>query len=408
MVISVWVFVVSFAACAYVYAGYPALLGVLARFRRRPVRRAPIHPRITVIIPAFNEEAVIEHKVRATLANGYPNALLDIIVASDGSTDRTNDIVRRLEGRRLRLLALPRGGKVAALNAAVAAARGEIVVFTDADVELEAGALAQLVSNFADPTVGGVTGRKVHPHNSEDTAIGRGEGLYARFDEWQKGLESDIGSTVAAHGALHAIRTELYVPVLDSTVADDIAISARVVLQGRRLIYEPNALARVERPVDVRAEFRRKVRIANQVIRALLGLGHALWSSGFYSVQLVSHKLLRYCVPVFLLVMLIANTALALDGRMGWQFLLVLQGGFYGAAAIGLLLGDRWSGKWLRVLTVPYYFCAVNAAALVALVSVARGERSGTWTPGAGFEGGATPARIAHAGRRSWARTPAT
>ncbi|HSA54083.1 MAG TPA: glycosyltransferase [Gemmatimonadaceae bacterium] len=397
MLIASWIFGVSFAACLYVYAGYPALLLLLARLRPRPVRRASVQPTLSVVIPAFNEQDVIREKIEATFANGYPVERLEVIVASDGSTDDTNEIVRRLEGERVRLLALPRSGKVAALNAAASVARGEILVFTDADVSLDPGALSRLVSNFADPAVGGVTGRKAQGADAGGGAIGRGEGLYTRFDEWQKRLESLIGSTISAHGALHGIRRELYRPVADGSGADDMAISMRVVLQERRLVYEPDAVARVETPAGARAEFRRKVRVANQAMRALAGIGPALWTSGFYSLELISHKLLRYVVPVFLMAMLVTNALLALDGRTAWQLMLRLQLAFYGAAALGLLLDGRGRSRFRRLLTVPCYFCTVNAAALVALLSLIVGRRAGTWTPGGGFHGAGATARARYA-----------
>ena len=271
---------------------------------------------------------------------------------------------------------------------------------------LDDGALSQLVSNFADPDVGGVTGRKAYLRQTSQSAIERGDGLYSRFDEWQKLMESRIGSTVSAHGALHALRANLYVPVADTTVADDMAISMQVVLQGKRLVYEREAVARVERPDGVRTEFARKVRIANQVMRAMFGLKKSLWTSGFYSVQLVSHKLLRYWVAVLLILMFASNAVLAFDSGF-WRALLVLQSGFYGAALAAFLLGERSRGAWLRALTIPYYFCAVNAAALVALLTLAGGRRSATWTPGAGFREGATTSRaLAHASRPV-SRTPA-
>jgi cellulose synthase/poly-beta-1,6-N-acetylglucosamine synthase-like glycosyltransferase len=406
MIAAAWTFAVSFIVCLYVYAGYPALLVVLSYLRPRPVRRGEYRPRITVIIPAFNEEASIAGKIRGTLANGYPEHLLEILVASDGSTDRTNEIVRSLEGPRVHLLALPRNGKVAALNSAVRYVTGDIVVFTDADVVLDEGALSRLVSNFADPDVGAATGRKAYLRQTSQSAIERGDGLYSRFDEWQKLMESHIGSTIGAHGALHALRRDLYVTVEDTTVADDMAISMQVVLQGKRLVYEREAIARVARPGEVRTEFARKVRIANQVMRAMFGLKTALWTSGFYSVQLISHKLLRYFVPVFLTLMFVSNAVLAVDS-VSWRALLVLQSGFYGAAVAALLLGNRCRGAWLRVLTIPYFFCAVNAGALVALLTLARGRRSATWAPGAGFRQNATSGRAWTQVPRPASQTPA-
>ncbi|HJU75807.1 MAG TPA: glycosyltransferase family 2 protein [Gemmatimonadaceae bacterium] len=398
-------FIVCLLLCGYVYGGYPVMLAIVARMRPWPVRHGACLSGISVIIPAFNEEGCIEHKVRSTLANGYPEQLLEVIVASDGSSDRTNELVRRIRHPKLQLLELPRQGKVAALNAAVREARGEIIVFTDADVDLDPGALSLLLRNFADPNVGGVTGRKAYRAEAGETthAIARGEGLYVRFDEWQKHLESRIGSTISAHGALHALRKELYIPMRDPTAADDIAISVRVVLQGKRLIYEPDAIARVERP-DRRSEFARKVRIANQAMVALFGLKRALWTSGFYSLQLISHKLLRYFVPIFLILMLITNALLAL-GSPFWRVLLALHAGFYAAAVAGFVLEGRRGAH--RLLTVPLYFCTVNACALVALLSVVRNQRSATWAPGAGPASAATEASARSRAPRPRSPTPA-
>ena len=387
------VFFAALAVVAYVYFGYPALLAVRARLRPRPVRRGPVRPRISVIIAAYNEADVIERKLDDVLGNGYPTDRLEILVASDGSTDDTEPIVRRHPAEQVRLLSLPRRGKVPALNDAAAEATGDVLVFTDADTLLEPGSLVRLVECFADPDVGGVTGRKVlaaSPSDPEPAADGpgglEGEGLYARYEEWQKRLEGAAGSTVASHGALHAVRRELYSTIEDPAVADDQAISARIVLQGYRLAYEPNAVARVEPPREGASELRRKVRIANQVLLALFDLGPALWTSGFYSVQLVSHKLLRYLVPVFLTAMLVSNAALALGPHPAWRALLAAHLGFYGLAGAGWLVGGRGRAR-TRLLGVPYYFCLVNVAALLALVSVLRGTRQSTWNRRSGFHG---------------------
>lgn len=380
---AVVVFVLALSACTYVYVGYPLLLLALARLRPRPVRRASVRPPMSVIVAAYNESDVIAAKIRNTLENGYPRDQLELIVASDGSSDATVPTARAFEDDGVRVLDLPRRGKAATLNAAVREATGEVLTFTDADVLLGPGALGHLAENFADPEVGGVAARKVPGPSGEPVA--RGEGLYARFDEWQKGLESVFGSAVAAHGALHALRRQLYVPIADPTGADDMAISMRVVLQGRRLVYDPRAVARVEAPDDGLTELERKVRIANQVMRALFSLGPELWTSRFYSVQLFSHKLLRYFVPVFLFLVLESNTWLSLTTRdPTWDVLLLLQGGFYGAALLGAVAHESPVGR-SRLLTVPYYFCLVNMAALLALVSVLRGERARGWSPRGGF-----------------------
>lgn len=397
-------FALGVGACAYVYAGYPLLLVMLAWLRPRPVRRQPVRPAMSVVVPAHDEADVIGEKIRNTLDNGYPSDLLEVIVVSDGSSDATIPIAREFDDARVRVLDLPRAGKAAAVNAGAREATGDVLVFTDADVLLEPGALGYVAENFADPDVGGVSGRKV-PRHGAPGHVSRGEGLYARFDEWQKGLESAFGSTVASHGALHAVRRELYVPVADPSGADDMAISMQVVLQGRRLVTDPRAVVRVAVPDDGAGELRRKVRIANQVMRALFGLGASLWTSGFYSVQLLSHKLFRYLVPVFLLVVLGANAWLSFETSAAWwDFMLLLQCAFYAAAIVGAAARRSMVGRW-RVLTVPFFFCLVNAAALLALASMVRGERSARWSPRGGFEGAEDLDRGARAGRATeWNR----
>lgn len=311
------VLVAAGALVAYVYLGYPALLWLLARLRPRPVAFGRIRPPVTFVVPAHDEEAVIGGKVDDCLAQQYPADRLEVVVVSDGSTDRTEEIVRERAARdpRVRLLPVPRGGKAAALNAGVRAAAGEVLVFTDANALLAPESLVRLVEPFADPEVGGVCGRKRHRAAGDADATARGEGLYWRWEQWQKSLESRIGSVYAADGTLYAVRRSLYVPVADPAQADDIAVSARVPLAGRRLLFEPAAVAWEEPPAEGRAELRRKVRVTNHSLRALWNLGPRLWRSGFYSVELLSHKLLRHLLPFPLLALLAANVLLVV--RLG-------------------------------------------------------------------------------------------
>ena len=382
------VFAGSLAVCAYVYFVYPALLFLLSRLRPRPVRRGTIQPSVTMVVPAYNEEAAIEAKVRNSLEQRYPRGLLEILIVSDGSTDGTDEIVRRYAAETVRLVRRPREGKIAALNAAAALATGDILVLTDANSLLEPDAVARLVESFADPEVGAVCGnKKLRPPKGGDATQG-GEGIYWRYDKWLKGLESRIGSIFAADGTLYALRRKLYVPILDRAQADDIAISTRVVLQGYRLVIDDAAVAWEEAPAEGRAEFRRKVRVTNHSVRALLALGHRLWLSGFYSVELVSHKLLRHFVPFFLLALFLSNAALAAD-QPALRGVLALHVLFYAAAAAGFVLRRRRAGR-SRLLTVPYYFCLVNAAALLGVVSIARGARLAVWTPRSGLPDGSS------------------
>ena len=379
------VFLISLIACIYVYVGYPVLLFVLARLRPRPVRRESITPSLTMIIAAFNEEDFTEAKIRDALANGYPSDRLEIIVASDGSTDGTVDLVRRVNHPSVRALALSRLGKLQALSAAAEVANGEVLVFSDADTLLAPGSLRYLAENFGDPEVGGVAARKALRKTGPEEQLGRSEGLYRTFDEWMKEQESRIGSAVAADGTLYAVRQELFDPGPDAAAADDMAISTRVVVQGYRLVYDPRATVWVEPPSDSGSELQRKVRIANQVTRALLGMGLAFWTSGFYSLELLSHKLMRYLVPVFLLLLLASNLLLAASPGGAWAGILMLQLSFYSLAFLGAKGHRHMSGR-SRLLSIPFYFCLMNYAVLLALLSVLKGERMARWLPGAGPE----------------------
>ena len=198
--------------------------------------------------------------------------------------------------------------------------------------------------------------------------------MYHRWDKWQKVRESRIGSVFAADGLLYAIRRELYVPVALAAQADDIAISTRVPLQGFRLLFEPRATAWEEAVVDAAEEFRRKIRVTNHSVRALLAIGWPLLTSGFYSVELLSHKLVRHFIPYFLIPLFAANLFLV---RAGWFYVLTMVGQLlvYTLAVAGTLLHTR-----ARLLTVPYYFCFVNAAAFLGILSIIRGRKLDAWS----------------------------
>lgn len=367
--------------CVHVYVGYPLLLVVASRLRPRLVRSSPVRPSVTVIVPAYNEESVIAAKLANSLALDYPADRLEVLVVSDGATDATNAIVERHADARVRLLRLPRSGKAAALNAGAAAAGGDILVLTDADAMLERDALRHLVEPFADGEVGGVCGNKRQRQAGGDATAG-GDGLYWRYEQWQKRLEGACGSVYAADGSLYAVRRSLYVPMTDPAQADDIAVSARVVVQGARLVFAPDAVAWESAPSEAAVAFARKVRVTNHSVRALLGLGPALWKRGFYSVELVSHKLLRHLAPFFMLPLLAASIVLA--GRPFYAAALALQLAFYATAVAGFLSRRTRLGR-ARPLMAASYFCFVNAAAFVGVLSVLRGTRLRAWTPRGGL-----------------------
>jgi len=377
-----WAFWGSMAGISYLYFGYPALVLLRAKLRPRPVRRGNACPRVSIIVAAYNEEALIERKILNTRALDYPASRLELLIVSDGSTDRTVEIARCYRNGRLRVLAARRRGKAYALNRGAAAAHGDVLVFTDANTVLKPDALRRLVAGFCDPEVGGVCGNKQYLPAGRGDATGRGEGAYWGFDTWLKTMESAGGSVFAADGALYAVRRSLFMPIADPAQADDMAISMRVVLQHRRLVFEPGAVVLEDAPPDAAREFRRKVRVTNHSLRALLNLGPALWSSGFYSVQLLSHKLLRHFTPVLLLAQLAATAALAPD-YAPLRALALLQLGLAGLAAAGYALRSHPLGH-CRLIALPAYACGVNLAALAGILWTLRGRQLQLWTPRGG------------------------
>jgi cellulose synthase/poly-beta-1,6-N-acetylglucosamine synthase-like glycosyltransferase len=376
------IFWVCLAVCFYIYFGYPALLFALSRLRPRVVSHGGTVPTASIVIAVYNEEAVIHQKIENALSAEYAGEL-EVIIASDGSDDNTVDIARRF-GDRVRVLELERGGKAFALNAAALAASGDVLVFTDANVFLDTVALSHLLEPFSDPAVGGVCGNKKFRIRSGGDTTEMGENLYVRYDQWQKKLESEIGSVFAADGMLYAVRKSLFVPIADPAQADDIAISTRVVLQGSRLLYEPRAIAWEEAPAEGREEFRRKIRVTNHSVRALLNLRSRLFTSGFYSVELLSHKLIRHFIALFLIPLFVSNAVLATRSRF-FALILLLQLLFYLLAVSGAMLRGTRAGR-LKLFSIPYYFCLVNAAAFLGLLSILRKERLRAWTPRGGLE----------------------
>lgn len=377
MIVAKIIFWISLAVCVYIYFGYPLLLWIVSRFRSRPVREGDVHPVATFIIPAYNEGRGIARKIENTLSLDYPADRIEVLVVSNGSTDSTEAIVRAWPDGRVKLIALPQPGKMEALNEGAKAASGEILIFTDADFYLDPHSLLEIARKFADPEVGGVCGaRRAGGTAAEST--GEGEGMYHRWDKWQKIRESRIGSVFAADGLLYAIRRSLYTPVSLASQADDIAISTRVVLQGYRLLFEPKATAWEEAVVSAREEFQRKIRVTNHSVRALLAIGTPLLTSGFYSVELLSHKLVRHFIPFFLVPLFIANAVLVRES----PFYAVTMAGqilVYMLAIAGAALRSHRIGR-SKMLTVPYFFCFVNAAAFLGILSIFRRHRVEAWS----------------------------
>ncbi|HEX8179982.1 MAG TPA: glycosyltransferase family 2 protein [Pyrinomonadaceae bacterium] len=371
------VFWLSVAALGYTYVGYPLLLIVLSRLRPRTVKRAEQTPTVSVIITAYNEERDLAAKLENTLALDYPRELLEVIVASDCSTDRTDEIARSFATRGVRLLRQPeRLGKTAAQNAAVAEAHGDIILFSDATTHYQPDVLRVMMPSFADPSVGCVGGQLIYVDPAQSN-VGRGARSYWGYETLLKQHESRICSLIGVSGCLYAVRRAAYVPLYNEACSDFI-IATKMVEQGLRTIYEPAAVCTEETHQRADKELSMRVRIITQTYtdlwrhRAMMNP----FRSGFYAVQLLSHKVARYLVPVLLL-LLFSTAALLAPRSLFYAVMFGAQVCFYLAASAAWAL-ER-AGVRLRLLALPHYFVLANLASLLAFYKFVRGERYARW-----------------------------
>lgn len=352
-------FLIAAGFILYVLFGYPLLLGLLAWRMPRPVRRAAIEPSVSILVAVHNGEAFIAEKIHSILQLDYPREKMRIVIASDGSTDRTEEIIAKFDDRAVRLLRLERCGKSAALNAAMAEASGEILVFTDVRQALAPESLRLLVENFADPEVGAASGELVFRRdNSEETADA---GLYWKYEVWIRLRLSALDSIFGATGAYYAIRRELAAPMPSETLLDDMHLPLRAFFRGYRLILDPR-VRMYDYPTNLGTEFRRKVRTLAgnyQILRAypqLFGPRNRMW------LHFVSYKLARLMLPFALIVMAVCSCFLP-----GAWFLAAVtsQAAFYCAALADVWIPERW--RWKRVTSPIRTFLTLMAASLLAV-----------------------------------------
>ncbi len=370
----VTVFVAFAFLSAYSYLVYPCILLVLSRIFKRDWVKQQIDTSISVIISAYNEEAVIEKKVRNALALDYPEDRLEVIVSSDGSTDRTEEIVRRYEGEKVRLIRQePRAGKTACLNRVVPQAKGEIVLFTDANSMFPPDLLLKVVQNFADPDIGMVTGwTKYHKAGGGEETTG----LYAKFEKWSKVHESLVSSCVGADGAVFAIRRSLYKPLQDFDI-NDFVIPLDVIRQKKRAVLDPEVFCFEEASEGAGSEYKRQVRITTRTLGAIqrnLEFLDPLKYGGF-AFFLFSHKLMRFFVPVFFSLALVASALLLIENP--W-FLVPLL-----AATLFIFWGlfSIIFGMQGRLASICRFLLVTLAAQMVAWFRTLKGVKDITWSP---------------------------
>lgn len=376
------VFWASVAAVVYPYAIYPALEWLLGLVRPRPIRRAPQEPLVTVLIPAYNEVEVIGDTVANKLAQDYPQDKLQILVISDGSDDGTDDVVKSFADRGVELLRRgPREGKAAALNEAVTKARGEFVVFSDANSIFGPDTIRRLIENFADPRIGYVTGNLSFVTRAGSVS-GGGNNAYMKYENLVRSIETRAGSIIGVNGGCDAIRRNLYVDIPRQLITDFI-LPLHVISTGHRVVYDERATASEVANKEVASEFRMRVRVALRALQGLVYMRRLLnpFSYPGPAFSLWSHKVLRYGAFVFMPLALVLNGVLATASPL-YLALFALHVFVYVLALLGLL--KNLPGVLRKLTVVPTYFFLSNIAFAFATVKFLRGESMATWQPRAG------------------------
>lgn len=377
-------FWLSAVLISYIYLGYPLLLRILPKRPLEHQNNESYQPLVTVLIPAFNEAEVIESTIRNKLEQAYPADKLEIIVISDESEDGTDDIVKKLaeaeENSRIKLIRqTPRQGKTAGLNKAVAEARGELIIFSDANSHYEENAIQALVNCFKDPEVGYVTGKMVYV-NQEGNLVGDGCSAYMRYENHLRALETQVSSVVGVDGGIDAIRKDLYQSMNPDQLPDFVQ-PLKVVSQGKRVVYCESALLQEESLTDSGSEFRMRVRVSLRAYWAMWDMKHLFnpMNYGLFSLQIISHKLLRYLAFIPLCVVLLTSLILA---DYHWFYALAALGqlGFYGAA--GYAEANNRSDS--RLLGLAHYFSLINLASMMAFFRFVKGEKIVMWKPRGG------------------------
>lgn len=375
--------VVAWAAAlivGYVYVGYPILIGILGRLMPKPIRQADIEPTVTLLISAFNEAHIIGEKLKNALGLDYPKSKLEILVISDASSDDTDHIVRSYSDQGVALLRMEqRGGKTIGLNAAMKVAKGDIVIFSDANIMYRTDTIRRLVQNFADASVGCATGDSQYVDDPLSAAHAQ-ENSYWGYERFIRSMESLVGSTVGGDGAIFAIRRGLYQPLSPETI-NDLVVPLQIVIKGYRAVFEPTAIGLEPSAGDFQKEFRRKRRIVNRSWRGVMSVSGILnpFRVGMFAWQVWSHKVLRWLVLPFLLIGFV--------GCLGaYELGAIYQIGVWGGiasifvAAAGPFLPASFGGVSKLIQTV-FYFYLVNLAAILGVTKALGGRVDRIWAP---------------------------
>jgi len=375
-------FWIGVAVVGYTYVGYGLVIYTFSRLKTsKPV--PPIDqqnlPSVTLLIAAYNEEDFIVEKIKNTTELDYPKDKLKVFFVTDGSTDKTAQLIGQYPELKL-FHSSERKGKIHAVSRVMRSVETDIVVFCDANTYLNSGAIKNIVRHYQDETVGGVAGEKRIMSKDKDNASGAGEGLYWKYESFLKKKDSEVWSVVGAAGELFSIRTKLYEEPDENMIIEDFYLSLRVAARGYRFIYEPDAYAMESASESVGEEWKRKVRISAGGFQAMYKLRYLLnpFQHGILSFQYFSHRVLRWTLaPLFLPIILLSNLWLAAGGIAFYQIVLLLQIGFYFLAFLGYQLRDKKVS--IKGFFVPYYFVVMNLSVFAGFMRYVRGSQSVVW-----------------------------
>ena len=378
LVFSVWILL---GLQLYVYFGYPFVMMVLARLKKKRKDQfllTPFEPRVSVIIPARNEEETIGKKLQNSLQLKYPKDKIEIIVVSDNSQDRTEQVVKTFEKDGVRLIVLSEQiGKTGAQNVGVEVSSGEILIFSDANALYTPDAVRHLVNHFQNLEVGCVSGELCYS-NTQGTVVGREENFYWEYEKFIKRQEDRVGSILGANGSIYAVRKSDYVP-LEQDIISDFIEPLEIAARGKKVVYESKAVSCEEVSLLFEEEFARKRRIVARSIYSLFLHRNLLnpFLNRILAFELISHKILRWLSPFFMVGLLVTSGLLALHGF--YRLIFYAQFGFYVMGVLGhLLKSHKRLPTWIFM---PYYFCLIGYSSVLGVIDFCRGKQTTFWEP---------------------------
>jgi len=372
-------FYLSFLGIVYAYFGYPLLMIVISKLKKsKPIQKGAFTPFISIVIPAYNEEKNIGAKLKDFVNSSYPHDKMEIFVISDASTDRTNEIVEGFADKGVKLFKLQeRSGKIAAYRKILPILKGEIIVFSDATSLISYNSIQNLINNFNDKSVGCAGGLLVYINPGKATVVGKGEKKYWSYEKRIRDLESSLCSLPSVSGTLYAVRKNLYPMEMKDYLADDLIVPIKVKKSGYRTVFEREATCKDYTTTDIKEEMSKRIRITAQNLSGLAEESDILnpFRYGLFSIIIISHKVFRLLVPIFLILIFIASAIMAYYST-AFLIILLLQVLFYAVGILGYFINKIIKFSLGNSI---FYFCLSNLSILLGIAKFIKGTKFATW-----------------------------